>query len=218
MDQEGNELWRRRHTARTALTATDIVATSDGGYAVAGYSERSSGAPRQWDLYVAAFDTDGHEIWRFLGGDALDFAGDRLGEGIVQTRDGGYAVVATAYNGNAGELFVAKFSSEGELVWATAAPGEPFSEGYALLEAEDGSLVAAGGSYSLNPFRGCSGFFAARFSESGGLRWTGNFGSRSGEAAYAITEDAGGNYVLAGGRSVYVRLGSIHLVTTDAGG
>lgn len=218
MDQDGNELWRQQSTASTALTARDVIPTSGGGYAIAGYSEQSSGVPRKWDLYVATFDADGNEVWRFLGGEALNVRGDRIGEGIVQTRDGGYAVIATAYIGNAGELFVAKFSREGELVWVTAATGETHSEGHALLEAVDGSLVAVGGSYSLNPFRGCDSFFAARFSEAGALRWTGTFDRRSAEIAYALTESATGDFVLAGGRTSFAELAMIHLVTTDAGG
>ena len=219
MDPDGGELWRRTFLVGSALSAKDVVSTTDGGYAIAGFLEHASRSPRRWDLYIAKLDEEGNREWDFQGSDRLEIARDRFGESIVQTNDGGYAVTGTAYDENTSNLFVAKFDSDGGLLWTSTAPGPLRTAGYALIEDTDGSLVAAGHAYSYAIFDSCQRFYGARFDENGNLEWSGRFGGRATESAYAITQNADGNFVLTGGRAPLdsTDLSRIHLVTTSAG-
>lgn len=217
-DAEGAELWRRFLTGGSGLSATDIVATRDGGYAIVGYSKRN-GEPRQWDVYAAKLDAEGLKEWEFLGADRLTYPGDRFGEGIVQTQDGGYAIVANAFDFRSGELFVAKLDPDGNLTWAANAPGSPHSEGYGLVEMGDGSLVAAGSSYGAGSFLGfatCVKTFAVRFDVDGAIRWSSRFGGSGTGGANALARGADDTLVLAG-YSIAQGNEAVYLVITDAG-
>ncbi|MBX3180495.1 MAG: hypothetical protein KF886_24365 [Candidatus Hydrogenedentes bacterium] len=149
MNPYGRELWRRTFLAGPALSATDVISTTDGGYAIVGFVEYFSRHPRRWDLYVAKLDEEGNREWDFLGGDRLGIARNWFGESIVQTNDGGYAVTGRTYDvndrfGATSNLFAAKFDSGGDLVWTSTAPGPLTTAGYALIEDTDDSLVARG--------------------------------------------------------------------------
>ncbi|MBE9468773.1 MAG: hypothetical protein IMY72_10720 [Bacteroidetes bacterium] len=85
--------------------ANSIIQTTDGKYMVAGYTY-SKGAGGD-DFWVIKLDENGNKIWdRTFGGDNWDIA-----KSIIQTTDGGYAVVGcTKSKGEGGwDCWVIKF-------------------------------------------------------------------------------------------------------------
>lgn len=217
-DPEGNELWRRRFELGDALIPWGVIHCADGGYALVAHVNGPDASARRRDVCVFKTDADGEEEWTFVGGDDLGLAGDRVGRGIVQTRDDGYAITGGASTRNAGDLFVAKLDSGGGLSWVTRPRGALDTDGYDLLEAEDGSLIASGASYVAGGFQSCMRFYAARFSASGAVQWTGRFAGGAWDAATAVGQRADGTFLLAGytAPDVFAPF-SIYLITTDAG-
>ena len=216
-DPEGNELWRRRFELGDALIPWGVIHCADGGYALVAHVNGPDASARRRDVCVIKTDADGEEEWTFVGGDDLGLAGDRVGRGIVQTRDGGYAITGGASTRNAGDLFVAKLDSGGGLSWVTRPRGALDTDGYDLLEAEDGSLIASGASYVAGGFQSCMHFYAARFSASGAVQWTGRFAGGAWDAATTVGQRADGTFLLAGytAPDVFAPF-SIYLITTDA--
>lgn len=215
-DADGEEVWRQQYRKGLAFTPWDVIATSDNGYAIVGHIELDSSHPRRRDVYILKLDENGDIQWDFQGQDSIENEGYRVGRGIVETQDGGYAVVGSAREGDEGELFLAKLDSGGALAWNYSADG---AQGYDLAEAPDGSIVAVGGHGALFSFTPCQRFYALRVSQDGAILWSGRFESDTDDIATAVTVDSDGNFVLAGfsESATLFRHRSLRLVITLAG-
>lgn len=211
-DADGGETWRRRLSAGFNLGVQDIIPTDDGGYAIAGYTDTPSDAAYADDVYVAVLDATGNTLWDFRAGDHIAFGAFRYGEGIVQTRDGGFAVVGRTFE----DLFVVKLDRSGNFLWAERAPGAPHARGYDIIELADESLVAAGDSFAYN-FLGvpaCNRMYVVCIGENGGIRWDERV-SETAEHAFALVENDSGEVVLAGPSSENLTY-AFSLVTINA--
>ncbi len=94
-DASGTEDWSKTFGGGLNLrdSAKSVIQTSDGGYAIGGYTE-SLGSGGHLDALIIKTDSDGVEEWnRTFGGTGLDRALE-----IVQTGDGGYAVGGYTYS------------------------------------------------------------------------------------------------------------------------
>ena len=206
-DADGNEQWRRRFSTGQVTVALDVIATRDVGYALSGFAD---------GLYVVRVDEAGNPVWEFGVASTPGLTEFRSAEGLVEARDGGYIIVGQTYQ----DLFVGKLDEDGALVWMRRAPGAPHAFGYDVLEADNGSIVAAGTSFSYNEVGvpKCVRPYAVRFSESGSALWSGRLGSRALVLGPVSIETDGSSFVLVGtSRRSEDNLFSIYIATTDAG-
>ena len=82
-------MWYETYGGTRNDVASSLVETSDGGYAIIGYTE-SFGAV-EYDFLLVKTDGYGHIEWnQTYGGTELDF-----GLSIVETSDGGYAIAGS---------------------------------------------------------------------------------------------------------------------------
>ena len=211
----GNEIWRRLYERSSAFS---VVASADGGYAFSGQSGD----------YLGVFKTDADGVlqWRFDGADASEFDFTYAsGMEIVETRDGGYAVVCSIFDEDYGyHLVVVKLDSAGGYLWGAVAPGvsdAPYTYGYALLERSDGSLVAGGQSYAFHPvfssLARCYRYYGVRLGEDGQVLWSARLGE-FGSGANAIDINPDGQVVFAGTDVEENGDSFVYLLTSDAGG
>jgi hypothetical protein len=105
--------------------AGGIVQTTDGSYIVAAYSHSESG----------------NVLWQKCGGYALP-------EGITNTTDGGFAVAGVSYKNGSDAFFIAKYDSVGNTQWQKEYGGSADDHGKAIIQTQDGNLVAVGYSNS----------------------------------------------------------------------
>ena len=86
LDTSGNKVWRKNLGGEYYEEAYSVVQTSDGGYAVTGYTDTFTHGSS--DFLVYKLDSNGNKQWRRnYGGTATDAA-----RSIIQTNDGGYAI------------------------------------------------------------------------------------------------------------------------------
>jgi hypothetical protein len=86
LDAIGNKQWRKNFGGVQDEEAYSVVQTSDGGYAVTGYTDTFTHGSS--DFLVYKLDSNGNKQWRKnYGGIAPDVA-----RSIIQTSDGGYAI------------------------------------------------------------------------------------------------------------------------------
>jgi hypothetical protein len=86
LDANGNLQWTKTIGGPESEEGNSLIQTSDGGYAIAGYTE-SFGAGKM-DVYVIKLDATGNLQWtRTIGGKKED-----MGTSLIQTSDGGYAI------------------------------------------------------------------------------------------------------------------------------
>lgn len=215
-----------------------IAAGPDGSFYVAGltYGPATFGAGEPGEttlqpstssgqLFVARYTADGHLAW--VRGSDGGLVGGRQGEAVAAAvlADGSVAVTGS-YLGNVtlspgapgakmlpqlsmvGDVFVARFLSDGTLAWARAAGGQvsPFAsghEGRAAVGLPDGSVVVTGSFFGAITFAGSPApdvtifttagcntndfdLFVARYDASGVLSWARRAGGCSWEEGLGL--------------------------------
>ena len=167
LNASGNITWQKAMGGSNYDYATSVIPTSDGGYAVAGYSGSKDGnvAGTHWggsddDVWVVKLDTSGSIVWqKSYGGSKEDRA-----YSIQQTTDGGYIVAGSTVSndGNVSgkhgvshdnqDYWVIKLDASGNLTWQKCLGGSGSGIGagsgndiaYAVRQTTDGGYVVAG--------------------------------------------------------------------------
>jgi hypothetical protein len=131
-------LWSETYGGINDDRALSLVATSDGGYALAGTTD-SFGAGG-YDFWLVKTDVDGNQLWsRTYGG-----AGDEEAHSLVQTSDGGYALAGYALFGYT-DFWLVKTDADGNMQWDnTYNRGGSSEHAYSLVQTGDGEYVIAG--------------------------------------------------------------------------
>jgi len=192
LNSSGDLQWARTFGGTDWDWAYSIVQTTDGGYAVAGYT-RSFGAG-DYDFLVLKLNSSGGLDWaRTFGGTGWDEA-----RSIVQTSDGGYAVAGYARSFGAGgyDLMVLKLNSSGGLDWARTFGGTNYDYAYSITQTTDGGYAVAGKTKSFGA--GDYDFLVLKLNSSGGLQWARTFGGTDWDEARSIVQTSDGGYAVAG--------------------
>jgi arginine repressor len=110
LDSSGNVVWTKTIGGSSDDRAYSITQSSDGGYAVAGFTT-SFGAGKE-DMYVVKLDSSGNVQWaKTIGRSSWDYASSSASS-IIQSSDGGYVIaggtdILVYYSG--GSSYYSKF-------------------------------------------------------------------------------------------------------------
>jgi len=208
--------------------ANDGLQTTDGGYVAAGWSNTMT--EDGLDGYVVKLNAAGGSEWSASYGGP----GDQEFQSVVQTSDGGFAMIGTSTSTATPQvdyLYVVKTDGAGTELWSRTWAGDLgdiSSNGYAILENDDGSLMVAGNAYSWGPYTGYVdgnlGFediYLAKLDADGNLLWEKRLGGAGWDYASAMVQTGDGGYVLVGTTDSfdYSSLGEeLFLVKIDANG
>jgi outer membrane protein assembly factor BamB len=149
-DSTGAAQWNHTYGGRNTDFGWSFVETTDGGYAITGYTD-SYGAGND-DLWLVKTNAEGVMQWsQTYGGGGMDD-----GHSVVQTSDGGYAIAGYTESYGAGEddVWLIKTDSAGDAQWTQTYGGADNDWGYSVVEANDGGYAIAGytvGSYDEYP-------------------------------------------------------------------
>jgi hypothetical protein len=181
------------------------------------------------DVFVAKYSPEGEVLWARRAGGwasamgrdvAVDAAGHVYitGEFIDQADFDAHVLVGAGYK----DVFLAKYSSEGEVLWARNAGGTFEDVGNAL------ALDGAGNVYVAGYFQGAAAFgaltltsavagdvFVAKYSSGGEVLWVQQAGGLADNAGLGIAANAAGNVYVTGRMSGTAGFGAISL--TSAG-
>lgn len=172
------------------------------------------------DAFVAKFDTTGNRIWcTYYGGDLHDFAAAVVTDSDENIYLTGHTLssfnIATAgahlenYSGNSA-AFLAKFTTNGVLVWGTYY-GNSFEEGWGItLDSNEDPIfsgftsstsgIATTGSHQPSIGGGIDAFLA-KFNQNGVRQWGTYFGGANDDFGYEIDCDSQDNIYFVGGTS-----------------
>jgi hypothetical protein len=200
VDALGKKIWAKNFGGGDYDAANAIVACSDGGYVLAGYTQ-SYGAEYEpaphakKDIWLIKIDESGNKEWETL------FGGEHSSENALALRqcsDGGYIV--TGFVGSAGasgyDCLTLRFDGNGDVLWSRTAGGPGFDSGHDILETSAGTFIVAGETASFGA--GHSDFYILCYSMSGELLWAKTFGGPSFERARALVERHDGTFIAAG--------------------
>jgi len=212
-DSAGNMQWNKTYGGTNSDWAYALVQTSDGGYAIAGYTD-SFGAGLS-DFWLVKTDSAGNMQWnKTYGGIGGDCA-----YALVQTSDGGYALAGVTFSFGAGDedLWLVKADAAGNMEWNKTYGGTYSDGAWALVQTVDGGYALAGYTY----FYGAGGydFWLVKTDSAGNMQWNKTYGGTGEDKAFALVQTVDGGYALAGRTSSF-GAGSVDfwLVKTDAAG
>jgi hypothetical protein len=119
-DADGNIMWSKAYGGENTDRAYSIVQASDGGYAIAGYTQ-SFGAGLD-DFWLVKTDADGNAQWnKTYGGTNTDWV-----MSIVQTNDGGYATAGftKSFGAGNGDFWLVKLAPEHDVAVIDITPAK----------------------------------------------------------------------------------------------
>lgn len=201
-------------------TAQAIIQTSDGGYAILGFTNSLDGDIKDKDLEVNDYwlvkvDADGNLQWNKTYGGSKD---DR-GQSLVQTADGGYALTGYAMsddgdgsvNNGFHDNWIIKLNATGDIEWEKSFGFSGHDHSYDILQTDDGgffftgflditSARADGNTEKGNTLtsHGVGEFWGTKINEIGDLQWRGYFGGTNNDRSHAVVRADDGGFVMAG--------------------
>lgn len=225
-NETGDVLWSKTYGGSEDNRGTKVISTTDGGYAMLGYSESDDNDLTEnagfYDHWVVKLDAQGTIEWQ----KSFGFSGSDQALDIIQTTDGGYFtsgfldVSASGGDGNdgaqenqdpqqtrttlhgVGEFWGHKLDANGVLQWRRYFGGTNNDRAYAAAQAPDGGILMTGSSesedFDVSAPQGSYDFWAVRIDNTGTLLWEKSLGGSQIEIAYALTTTADGNYIMAG--------------------
>ncbi|MBL8667463.1 MAG: SBBP repeat-containing protein [Rhodospirillales bacterium] len=197
----GALVWLRQLGTADTEQATTVSTDNAGNVFVAGSTERQDGGG-QGDAFVAKYAADGKLMWqRRLGTPVFDIA-----LGAAATADGGVYVcgntagaIATRNLGDF-DAWIARYSSDGRLLWARQIGTAATDGAHAVASDADGNAYISGSTSGAlaSASRGFTDAWIARFSPAGDLDWKRQLGSPEDDDALGIAADRSGSVYVGG--------------------
>lgn len=196
-----------------------VIATIDGGYAVLGFTQSNDGdvigkTDTSFDYWLLKFNNDGILQWQKIYGGS----GDDRGSAIIQTSDGGYAVIGSSnsldgqVSGNSGfrDYWLAKLDANGNIQFQNSFGFQGNDDGISLIQTKDQGYLLAGvldvtasggeGNTGRNFQRHAGGdYWTIKLDSAGNLEWSRYFGGNFTDTPEGIIELEDGSYIIAGG-------------------
>lgn len=136
----GDPIWAKTYGAEGHDAAFALTTTADGGFALTGSFETSE--TRHSALFVTRTDAAGKETWSAT----YDGRRNERGLSILEREDGSLIVAGgtSSFGGGNYDMILVALSSTGEELWRQAEGRKTFDIAEALIEAENGDLLAIG--------------------------------------------------------------------------
>lgn len=185
--------WERTFGANSEDYGEAVVATSDWGALVVGYSE-SFGSDNDLDVYVVRVDVDGSVLWT----NVYDEAFEEHAYGVVETADGGFVIAGDIINrpGEKANAYLLKINADGVKEWSYQYGSPDMVETFnGIAKTTDGGFVMTG---SVAPSESDqTDVLLIKVSGNGQQLWKKTYGGAMSDIGMAVEPFKGG-YVLAG--------------------
>ncbi|HKR05275.1 MAG TPA: SBBP repeat-containing protein [Bacteroidia bacterium] len=239
-DSAGNALWARR-AGSTGLDGASAIAVTPAGDVYIGGSYISSSitfGPNTLpnfgynDAFVAKYNTSGTALWgkhigeyldEFVSSIAVDAAGNVIAAGVYNSIDVliGSTVLITNAQDAVFDIFLAKFSPTGTVLWARGAGGweDDFANGAAVDAAGNvyitGYVVSNPSTFgTISITTGAFALYLAKYNSAGTIQWVVAPGFGDG---MNVTTDACGDIYWTGDFGGNITFGSTTLIQSGGG-
>jgi hypothetical protein len=217
----GEVQWVKSFGGSGEDTGRSIIQTMDGGYAILGYSNSTDGdlegkSLAVNDYWLLKLDAEGNLQWSKTYGGSKD----DLGQAVIQTTDGGYAIVGYAMSddgdGSNNEGFhdnwILRLDANGSILWEQSFGFSGHDHCYDVVQTDDGGFFFAGfmdvtqsncevnfgiGSNYLTR-HGVGEFWGTKIDTDGNLQWRRYFGGTNNDRAHGVVQANDGGFVMAG--------------------
>lgn len=244
-DANGNIIWATRAGGGEGDRATSIALTPDGNVVLAGYyssdtivfgSDTLHNFGINPDIFIAKFDTAGNYLWATnAGGSSIDVVSE-----VAVAPSGEIFITGYFYNfilfdgitlinsGNFGDVFIAKYDTSGNVLWAKSAGRSGYDFAYGIVVSAAGDSYVAGsfncdsisfdGITLVNSNAPTPDIFIVKYGASGNVIWAKRAGNTGVDIGTAIALDnAGAVYMTGTFSSGTLNFNSIVLSNTFSG-
>jgi len=212
-DETGNMQWSQTYGGGNFDDASEVIQTSDGGYAMGG-TTASFGAGG-YDFWLIKTNSTGDAQWdKTFGGSGQDIA-----TGVVQTTGGGYALVGytTSFGPGTYAIWLIKTNSSGDTQWSKTYGGINTEIANSVVQSRDGGYVIAGRTNSFGA--GGENFWLVKTDSNGNAQWNQTYGGANSETAGCAIQTSDGGYAIAGWTQSFGAGGwDFWLIKTDQAG
>ncbi len=190
-DADGNLLWNQTYAGLGATYPDALVQTSDGGYALAGYTYTIDGTSSS-SPWFAKTDSAGNLQWN----KTYNELGSLIGN-LVQTSDGGYALVGFAtISDQLIQAWLAKTDANGTIQWKQTYGTSGENELYTIIQTSDGGYTLGG--YTTSTGAGQNDFWIIKTDSNGTMLWNYAYGTSSHDMLSTFVQTSDGGYALFG--------------------
>ncbi len=210
VDASGKMQWNKTYGGQYNDNAWSMVKTSDGGYAMAGFTNNYGAL--NGDYYLVKIDASGTAQWNRTYGTP----GNDVAYSVIQTSDGGYAM-SGRQNGH--QCWLVKTDSSGTMQWnKTYGDVRVSSTGYSLIQTSDTGYAIGGFTESFNESKNTPyDFWLVKTDSNGEMQWNKTYGGVSEDIARSVVQTKDGGYALAGyTESTGAGTQDVWLVKTDS--
>ena len=180
--------WNIEYGTGLSDSASKVIQTSDGGYAVVGQLGTGEGSI----VMLVKTDSSGLKLWN----QTYDYLISACG--LVQTSDGGYVIAGNDMDG----FMLVKTDSKGNEQWkqtyTVSFQGSSGGDALIMSQTSDGGYVIAG---ACTPFllgEGSNNAFVLKTDSSGKMLWSKTYGGSGIDFFRSVVQTSNGDYVLAG--------------------
>lgn len=211
--QAPDTLWTRTFGGPFNDYGRSLDITFDGDYVIAG--EIFSLETGSYDIYLIKIDPDGDTLWsKTYGGINSEY-----GNSVIQTSDGGFAVVGETRSFGAGsyDVYFLKTDANGDTLWARTYGGDDYEEGHSIFQTSDGGYIITGLTRSSG--NGEDDVFLIKTDSAGNITWIRTYGGAYHDWGNSVMQTPDDGFIVAG---VTDTIGSdfidVYVIRTDADG
>ena len=199
-DDTGEMEWSKTYGGLESDIGVAVQQTSDGGYAVLGYTD-SFGAG-MLDIWLIRTESSGDTLWTKTIGDTLRQAG----KSFQITSDGGYIITGYTTHPNPeapqeadadliADTWLVRLDDSGDILWTSNFGAlNQDDEGLAVMETSDGSFVIAGYTWE----HGWSDLVLIKTDGSGNTLWETLIQGGHVDVPHSLDETLDGGYIVFG--------------------
>lgn len=214
VDENGTLLWSRTYgEVERDEECRGLVATRDGGFALAGWMISPRGDA---DFLLVRVNGQGEPLWtRTYGGEGNDYC-----HSLIQTADGGF-LLAGVLNGDMDNIFIGDFylvrtDAQGNQVWAKTYRGPYLDWAFSITPTSDGGFALGGVTGGPGTY---GNFWLVKINQNGDSLWSRDFGGADDEICFDLVQTSDGGFALAGIIEYQEREDTdFYLVRTDSEG
>lgn len=226
-DTNGNELWAKSAGGiNYNCQGFSVSADAGGNVFVTGQFGDSnitfdsimlSSGGNSSSVFIVKYDVNGNVLWAKSAGGGVD----NVGTSVSADAGGNVVVTGTFYSStltfgsttliNAGswDIFIAKYDTNGNVLWAKSVGGTANDQGNSVSTNADGNIFVTGffGTPTINfdsitlTNAGPGNYydlFIAKYDAGGNVLWAKSAGGTSKDGGYSVSADAGGNVFVTG--------------------
>ncbi len=167
----------------------DVKQTEDGGYIIAGVTNRYDG-----DFWLLKLNAAGSRIWStIVGGDYPD-----EGRSVSLTQDGGYIIAGNTSSYGAGntDVWVIKTNADGTEEWNRTFGGENDDRSYSIKQTVDGGYIVAGSTNSFGS--GTFNMWLVKIDSDGNELWNNLYGGGYSAQDFDVQQTSDDGYIVVG--------------------